>query len=282
MVAESGTTTESFAPVPVSRRELVQELELGGLRFTESWHRASSTIEWHAHQRATVTILVDGSFEELYARSPAVDCLAPAVHIRPPGEPHLDRLGSGGAHNLVLEVNARRLDDIRRHSAIFDEIRSLTQPNVLALARRIQEELTLRDDASVLALEGLSLELLGCASRSAGYRGRQAPPWLRRARELLHDRFRDQGLRMDAIARVVEIHPVQLARAFRRHYGASPGEYLRQLRVGWAADQIRDTERPLAEIALDAGFADQSHLSRVFKARLGWTPAAWRRQQSRI
>ena len=55
-----------FAPVPVLESELIKELRAPGLRVTESWHRASSTIARHAHRQATLTVLLDGSFEESY------------------------------------------------------------------------------------------------------------------------------------------------------------------------------------------------------------------------
>ena len=266
-----------FAPVPVIRQELIQELELGGLRFTEAWHKASSTIARHAHRWATLTFLADGSFEETYPLRRDVACVAPAIHVRPPGEPHFDRLGTAGAHNLVLEVDDTRLETIRRHSPIFDEVRCLASAAALQLARGIQRELATVDGASALVLEGLALELLGTASRSIVRPESRVPPWLRRVRDLLHDRFREPSLRLDDLALAGGVHPVYLARAFRVHFATSPGEYLRRLRVEWAADEIRHTRRPLADIASEAGFADQSHLSRVFKQHLGCTPGAWRR-----
>ena len=82
---------------------------------------------------------------------------------------------------------------------------------------------------------------------------------------------------MSQLAQEVGVHPVHVARTFRAAYDLTPGQYLRRLRVDWAAEQIKNTERPLVEIALAAGFADQSHLSRAFKSYLSTTPAAWRR-----
>lgn len=271
------STPTAFAPVPVLRRELLQELQLGGLRFTESWHRALSTIDRHSHRHATITILIDGSFEELYRRRPSMACVAPAVHVRPPGEPHLDRLGEIGAHNLVLEVDDARCESIHGYSTIFDEVRSLKNPQVLTVVRAIQREMAIHDEATGLALEGLALELLGTVSRSYTRSGARESRWLRRVRDLLHDRFQDQKLRLGDLAKEASVHPVHLARTFRSCYGMSPGEYLRQLRIDWVAEKLRGSDLSLADLAVAAGFADQSHLSRAFKARIGWTPGAWRR-----
>jgi AraC-like DNA-binding protein len=66
-----------------------------------------------------------------------------------------------------------------------------------------------------------------------------------------------------------------LARAFREAYGTSPYRYLLMRRLDGVRDGIL-AGRNLAEIALDAGFADQAHLTRMFKAAFGLSPARFR------
>jgi transcriptional regulator GlxA family with amidase domain len=74
------------------------------------------------------------------------------------------------------------------------------------------------------------------------------------------------------------VEPTRLVRAFRRHLDTTPADYLRQLRVDEARRLLLDTERPVADIALETGFTDQSHLTRVFRRSLRETPAAFRRR----
>ena len=83
---------------------------------------------------------------------------------------------------------------------------------------------------------------------------------------------------MGEVARDAGVHPVHLARTFRRFFGCTPAEYLRSRRVEQAALLVRVTQRPLAEIALECGFFDQSHLTRAFARVLGVSPAAYRRR----
>src|SRR5581483_11729507 len=66
-----------------------------------------------------------------------------------------------------------------------------------------------------------------------------------------------------------------LARGFRAAYGTSPYRYLLMRRLDWVQAAIM-AGRSLAEIALDAGFADQAHLTRMFKAAFGLSPAKFR------
>jgi AraC family transcriptional regulator len=108
-----------------------------------------------------------------------------------------------------------------------------------------------------------------------GQPGAAAPRWLRRVRELLDDRFAE-NLTHEAVAAAVGIHPIHLARVFRHHCGCTLGDYARKLRVDYAARKLVSTDEPLARIACDAGFADQSHFTRSFKRQIGMTPAAFR------
>lgn len=103
-----------------------------------------------------------------------------------------------------------------------------------------------------------------------------APAWLRGVRDRLHD-CAGAAPPVRDLAHAAGVHPVYLARAFRRAYGAPVTEYARRLRVRAAAERVACTDLPLARIAFDAGFADQAHLTRVLRRETGLTPAALRR-----
>ena len=66
-----------------------------------------------------------------------------------------------------------------------------------------------------------------------------------------------------------------LARQFRIMFGTSPYRYLLMRRLDFARERI-DQERPLIEVAYDAGFADQAHFTRAFRSAFGLTPARYR------
>lgn len=91
------------------------------------------------------------------------------------------------------------------------------------------------------------------------------------------DRAADGGLSVSAIAADVGVHPVHLARVFRRAWGCSPGELLRWRRTEEASRLLLRTRLPVADVAAAVGFVDQSHMTRAFHAAFGLTPGAWRR-----
>jgi AraC-like DNA-binding protein len=138
------------------------------------------------------------------------------------------------------------------------------------------------DDAAALALEGLTLELLAILVRRRRESARPGPPpgWLRHVRQALNDRHSERELRIADLASAVGVDPAHLARTFRGHYGMTAGAYLREIRVQRAADALTRSSVPLSQIALDAGFADQSHFTRLFRTAYGVTPQRWRALRS--
>ena len=80
---------------------------------------------------------------------------------------------------------------------------------------------------------------------------------------------------VETIARELAMHPIALARAFRRAHGCSITDVRRRSRVRRAASLI-GSNMPLAAVALESGFSDQSHFCRHFKLELGLTPATFR------
>ncbi len=96
---------------------------------------------------------------------------------------------------------------------------------------------------------------------------------LERARLFL-DAEKTRVVRSAELEAVTGLTRYDLARQFRLMCGTSPYRYLLMRRLDVARAQIA-RHRPLVEVALDAGFADQAHFSRMFKAAFGITPARY-------
>jgi AraC family transcriptional regulator len=256
---------------PARSCDLLRSAETGTFTITEAKH--CRAIGPHAHEHWTLTILLGGSFEERYvARRAPLNCERFAVLMRRPGEVHEDRFGREGAHNLVLELD----DAAARRLGGFAPIEhAIGGADLEIVSRRLHREMSATDAARHLALEGLGLELMAAFARSL----REKPSdrgVVDRVRALLTDRFRDASLRIADVAAEFDMHPVALARAFRTRTGSSPSDLIRRLRLEWVRAEVERSTRPLALIAHDAGFADQSHMTRAFRAAYGVTPARLR------
>jgi AraC family transcriptional regulator len=90
-----------------------------------------------------------------------------------------------------------------------------------------------------------------------------------------------RNITLEELAAICQCTPVQFARKFHAHYSMRPHAFVLQQKVEQACKHLRKDNLALKEIALLCGFADQSHLNRVFRQRLDCTPAEYRRAVSR-
>lgn len=85
-------------------------------------------------------------------------------------------------------------------------------------------------------------------------------------------------LSLEAMAAEVDLSPFYLSRVFKAELGQSPHQYVLARRVELAKELLRNTDQPISDVALTAGFSSQSHLSNWFLRLVGVSPAAYRRQ----
>lgn len=134
-----------------------------------------------------------------------------------------------------------------------------------------------------MILEDACWEVLAAVSGAAcSRRGSTAaiPPWLSQARSMLVE-----GLETGSITTVASqlgLHPVYLAKRFRRHFGCSPAEYRMRCRLRGAMERLRQSASSLGQIAHDSGFSDQSHFTHAFKERFGHSPGVYRSRLKRV
>jgi AraC family transcriptional regulator len=107
-------------------------------------------------------------------------------------------------------------------------------------------------------------------------RGGLAPWQARRATEILNANL-DGDVPIQEVARQCGLSVSHFSRAFRRTTGMAPHQWLLRSRIEAAKAKLRDNEMALSDVALACGFADQSHLTRVFTRIVGISPGAWRR-----
>ena len=252
-----------------------QSLAANGLRLTEKAYSSHVTLPLHAHELPHFCFVLAGNYQENIAgrsfeRRPA------ALVFYPPDVSHGEEHFSNGRHFLV-EIDLKGLDKVRDYGAGLCEPVLLEGDSSLWLAARMYREFTERDAFSALALESISTELLIAVSRRGTARAEQKPPaWLARVKEFLHQNF-SQPPTLDDLASAAGVHPTHLARVFRQFERCTVGDYIRRIRIEYVRERILGSSEPLVEIALAAGFADQTHLSRSFKRVTGMTPTEFRR-----
>jgi AraC family transcriptional regulator len=247
-------------------QQATPDLAIAYLRPTIPEHE----LQRHQHADMHLVVLLAGRYVSEAAGMPPV-CAEPAVILNPPGTEHRDRFRSRDGLFLTLTMPAPAFARLSEGHAVGDQPRRLPRPS-LARALRLLAEVRQWEHASPLAIESIFAELLADASRQPTRLHHDA---LQRVLERLEAEHAPPPS-LAELAAIAGLHPVYLARAFRKRHGLSPSDYLRKRRLHRAVSLIAQ-QRTLARAAATLGFVDESHLHRAFVAEFGMTPGAFRR-----
>jgi AraC family transcriptional regulator len=245
-----------------------------GLVLAEVAYEAGQRIHREAHPHARFVLVLSGSLTEVCGGD-AVTHGPSTLLFLSANEPRSYGVCGRGARCLVVDMDDAWLGRARQQAPLLTQSVAFRRGLLLHLAQRLYGEFRQRDEVSRLAVESLALGVLAEASRRDESASRPPVPlWLLVAMALIEERFREP-LPLAAVAKSVGVHPVHLARTFRRVHQTTVAAYVRQLRIEFARGLLGGPAG-LSEIACAAGFCDQSHFSRCFKRHTGLTPAEYR------
>ena len=250
----------------------------GGVELCRAWFAGAP---YRKHRHDTYAIGVTDSGVQVFDYRGAARVATPGqVVVLHPDEAHDGRAGTReGFGYRIVYVEPRRvaeaLQALRGRPAPLPFVRDPVSRSP-ALGRAVDAAFRaplepLAADALVVALARGLLAEEGSAAAPARRMDARA---VERARQLL-DAERTRVVRSRELEAVTGLTRYDLARQFRTLLGTSPYRYLLMRRLELARERMR-AGRPLAEVALDAGFADQPHFTRAFRSAFGLTPARYR------
>jgi AraC family transcriptional regulator len=229
----------------------------------------------HAHSKHYIIITIEGKYVSTFDTK--TDEFTPwTVTYHEAGISHSSRYGARGARVLYIELPGERLKDFCQISVSHLNHFSLQGGLVDWPARQLYNEFRASDHFSPIVVDSLVTQLLAHLLRQRLPRPHRVPPWLGNADEMIRNRY-VEPLALKGIAQSVQVHPGHLAREYVRYYGCTIGEQIRKLRIEYACEQLSSTDRCLADIALGAGFSDQSHFTVSFKQYIGMPPSHYRK-----
>jgi len=275
-----GASARSKGDSPTARVHSQKTQECGGIRFTERLCSSDVQLTIGSETGPTVLAVLGGSLRTSAGGETKTLDSSTLVFL-PRGASREAISASPRTSVISCELSASATETLEPLPECLRQLTVIKGGELLVLAHRLHRELMVFDEQSPLALRGLLLEMISRAARlEAAKRHPRPPRCLERATEVITERF-GETLRLTEIAEIAGVHHVYLARVFRRYHGCSVGEFIRRTRIDWAAEQLRTVGKTVAEIALEAGFADQSHFTRVFKSLTGTTPARYRMELRR-
>ena len=208
----------------------------------ETRHAPFEKMAMHRHRRAYAALVLDGGYEEC-GPDGRFSCRVGGLIIHPAWHRHADEFGRDGSVvlNLPLEV---------ADGLTYAEVSDVGA--IESLARRSP------DQAARAAIEEAEPQLPLAPS-----------PWLGRLVRMLAT---DDVASIAELAARCGVSAAHASRACRRWFGTGPGELRRESRLRRAIQMLREGATP-AQAAVEAGFSDQPHLTRLLKRATGHTPA---------
>jgi AraC family transcriptional regulator len=250
-----------------------RRLEFDGLVLTEVIHQVGRKLPRHTHESAYFGLLLGGSYSERCSHRNAE--YAPfTVGFHPPSLTHSDEVGRCGSRMFCIELRDSFLERTRPFLTAPEFVPDLCASEITWLGLRLFRAFT-NGTISLLQAQELCSDMLERVGGASLNDKSSSPVWLKRALELLHGAYREP-LTLEEIAQQVQIHPIHLSRVFRKRYRRTMAEYQNHLRIQFVCRALQAGWADLAGLATDAGFADQSHMGRVFKTCTWQTPGQFR------
>lgn len=234
-------------------------------------HDRERRLPQHTHELPFLCLLLEGRYEE-EAAGEVVRYEPLTLVFHPARLAHSDVVFPD-TRMFTVEFSDAWSDALAAYAPSGHSLYTHTGADPLWLMLRLYEALrdrTLND----LSVQSLLYDLVGSFDRMDTGTDAGAP-WIRKLRAALDERYA-QNLDVASLARELGVHPVHLSRTFRKAYKANIGDYVHRRRIQQACRALRESDAPIAGIAEDLGYVDQSHFSRVFRSITGETPARYR------
>jgi AraC family transcriptional regulator len=251
-----------------------RRLELSGVVLSEVTHARGRKLPRHTHESAYFGLLLAGSYSERCTEHCAAEYEPFTMGFHPPSLTHSDEVGACGSRMFCVELRDTYLAHTRALLTAPQFVPDLCASAVTWLGLRLYHSFA-AGTLDALALDELCGDMLDRVSGSQQITETAKPAWLTRTLDILRASCREP-LTLQHIAVQAGVHPIHLSRVFRKQYGCTIAEYLNRLRVQLACRTLASEWVDLAQVASDSGFADQSHLGRVFKSLTGQTPGNFR------
>ena len=249
----------------------------GNIVISDTTYGSRFRMGRHSHPELCISLIIQGEVAEAVSgrQERAGACW---VGIKPPDTDHSDEFIGDRTRTLKLRIAPGYRDGLGDFSSAGRTWQWFRGGPIARAMLRTLSSFQSTDANDDTWIEERALDVIGAliGDERLALDGRSVPAWVMAAREEVIARA-NSGVQATAIAAIVGVHPVSLARAFRRSFGESISECVRRIRVERACSLLATTPESISRIAASAGFADQSHLTRCLNEELGTTPLAFRR-----
>ncbi|HEV8285779.1 MAG TPA: AraC family transcriptional regulator [Chitinophagaceae bacterium] len=249
------------------------EHDLNGIILTTNEYEEGLCSSWHYHENTYFAMIQKGGSIER-RKNETIECRPGMLLFYNFEEPHCNENYKHRSRNFSVEVEDKwykRFDiDKRKLPGCF----VVEDAIVKSLFTNIFKETIINDPYSSLGIEGLLLQIFAQVLREKP--SKQTPPWVERIRQLI---FYEEphNLNLDYLSKQLQMHPVSLSKEFAQYFHCSFSQYTRIVKCQRALQLLSKKHLSINDVALESGFTDASHLSKVFRSLYNMTPSVYRK-----
>ncbi|MBC7850994.1 MAG: helix-turn-helix transcriptional regulator [Chitinophagaceae bacterium] len=249
-------------------------IHLDGIIITDTEY-THDKVDWHYHENAYFTFILEGNVIEGNKKE-KYNCSAGSLLFHNWEDAHYNIKPKGFTRGFHVELQPMWFNDIWLDIDCLQGSIDVTNPDVKILFYKIFKECKSYDDMSALAVRELLIRTFTHLRGTTESRPARQPQWVDTIRQILHDDC-CSTYSLEGLGQTGDIHPVHLSRDFHKYFHCGVSEYVRKLRVQKSLTLLSNATLPLTTVALDCGFADQSHFTRCFKEMMQMTPFKYRK-----
>lgn len=246
---------------------------LPGVKAARMSHPCGQSIDEHEHELHWLSIHVLGTYTWEHDGGEA-RMAGPSVVLHPAAQAHANHIASTGLETVSIQFDPAWFKSLGVKFRI-DRTHCWMGGHVAAASRTLANCWTRTDLSEQFLADQTARFLVLALHDHEEFR----PRWLD---HVLHALEAEMPPPTYKIARQLDLHPAWMARAYRAATGEGLAETVRRKRVERATALLRDSDWPTAQIAVEAGFCDQSHMNRSFRALLGRTPCQVRAERDLV
>jgi len=250
-----------------------RRIEAAGVVMTELRHVQGRKLPVHTHQSAYFGLLLDGGYTERFTHR-ATEYKPFNLGFHPPGLTHEDEIAPCGSLMLCIELRESFWEKTRGYLSSPKFTPALCGEEAVWLCVDLYRRFSSGTIDGLHIEEACAQMVESCAQVNITLE-RPEPKWIEKVVELLRATFAGP-VTLEGIAKELNLHPIHLSRVFRKRFGCTVGDYVNRLRVRHVCGEMARGWPRLDQLALAAGFADQSHMGRVFRSYVGESPARFR------
>jgi AraC family transcriptional regulator len=244
----------------------------GVLAGARTFRTEGAAATLHYHENLHVSFVLQGGVLDK-RKTWETECLPGELMFFHAGEPHQTFIKSFPTKNINLAIDHEFLrENLATEAGIESAVERNPQAKFIML--KIYKEMVSEDNFSDCSIKMLLLNLIHTNPETDAKNAR--PGWINIVAELTRDKW-NESLTLKDLSEAAGIHPITISKHFPKYFSCTFGEYMRRLKIERSLYFLKVSSFSLTEIAVECGFADQSHFIRTFKQLTGILPNKYKK-----